>query len=87
MGWYGDSGKCPECGDEDVVVMYNNNLIESYYLACTKCGLRLYAGDRKWTVDNSYIDKSIINKRPEDVKLTDIDKTKNENIIPKGMGL
>jgi len=86
MGWYGDSRvKCPNCGQKKANEIYRNNMLESYYLACTGCGLHLYAPDRVWVVKNSYIDKSIIGKKPEDIDPDLIvDTEKNENIIKEG---
>jgi hypothetical protein len=57
-------------------------MVESLYLACTNCGLKLYAGDRVWKIDNSYIDKSIIGKNAQEIDFSEeVDKEINENII------
>jgi len=86
MGWYGDSNiTCPNCKTDNAACIYRNNMLESYYLICTNCGLHLYAKERIWVVTNSYIDKSIIGKNNEDTNPEDmVDHKRNDNIIPTG---
>lgn len=88
MGWYGGDTKCPNCQSEIASEMFRNNLIECYYLICVECGLHLYAENKLWVVTNSYIDKSVIGKVPDQLNLdTTVDTSRNEDIIPKGSAL
>jgi Zn ribbon nucleic-acid-binding protein len=85
MGWYGDYTKCPNCGSKNASEMYRNDMLSSYYLICVDCGLHIFAPKRLWVVKNSYIDKSVIGKDPQDLDLSEIvDEDRNENIIPEG---
>ena len=85
MGWYGNQTKCPHCNSENAYEMFRYDLLNSYYLICVDCGLHLYAPKRLWVVKNSYIDKSVIGKDPQNLNLSKIvDEDRNENIIPKG---
>ncbi len=89
MGWYGEHfEKCPNCNRSNAVEVYRNSQLESYYLACPDCGLCLFAPARRWVVQNSYIDKTIIGVdhaklAPEEF----IDEGKNEDIIKEGTAL
>jgi transcription elongation factor Elf1 len=69
MAWFVDeNADCPNCKSTNAKAEHRDNLIESYYLICNKCGLHLYAegkelidGDLKgmdiysWTIEK-YID-------------------------------
>ena len=85
MGWYGGNTKCPNCESEKAVEIFRNNCTESYYLVCVDCGLHLYAPDKLWVVQNSYIDKSVIGKNPESMNPELIvEEGRNEDIIKTG---
>ena len=88
MGWYGGDINCPNCGSEIASEMYRNSMLESYYLVCVDCGLHLFAAERRWVVSNSYIDKSVIGKNPDQFDLDNmVDGRRNENIIQEGTAL
>ncbi len=89
MGWYGETTTiCPNCKTKNASDIYRNNMLDTYYLICTDCGLHLYAERRSWIVTNSYIDNSIIDKNREDLNPEDIvDHERNDDIIPKGTAL
>ena len=84
MGWLLDDETCPHCGKQ-AKAMFRSSCLESYYLACSFCGLNLYCSDRKWIPTKSFIDESIIGKEINDLDydlLYDLYKSKeNENII------
>ena len=90
MGWYGGSQICPNCKSDKAVESLRDNMIESYYLICPNCGLHLFAGEREWIVDRSYIDKKVIGMNPEDIIPEDMVSTDvaikfdNEGIFKTG---
>jgi len=89
MGWYGNSYViCPNCKQNKACEIYRNSCLESYYLACTNCGLCLFAPEKQWVVQNSYIDQSIIGKDQEELMPDQfINTEKNENVIKEGTAL
>jgi DNA-directed RNA polymerase subunit RPC12/RpoP len=87
MGWYSDDSKlCPNCGKKNAVTQFHNDFHGPLYLACPDCGLRMYCQETAYLISNTYIDKSIIGKDPEeDSEFEDLmdttDETKNEKVI------
>ena len=87
MGWYSDDSKlCPNCGKENAVTQFQNDFHGPLYLACPDCGLRMCCQEAVYLISNTYIDKSIIGKDPEeDSEFEDLmdktDETKNEQVI------
>ena len=81
MGWYGGETTCPNCRSEKASEQFRSSCLEGYYLVCVDCGLHLHCPDRLWVVENSYFDKSIIGKNPDDLQPEDmVDYTKNDNV-------
>jgi transcription elongation factor Elf1 len=88
MGWYGGDTNCPNCGSEKAIEMYRNDMLNRYFLVCVDCGLHLLAAERRWVVSNSYIDKSVIGKNPDQFNIDDmVDEGRNEDILPEGSAL
>jgi DNA-directed RNA polymerase subunit RPC12/RpoP len=86
MGWYGEHNEeCPNCGKENAVTQFHNDLRGPLYLACPDCGLRMMCEETVYLISNTYIDKSIIGKDPlKDPKfenLMDLTETKSEQVI------
>ena len=55
MAWYVDeNADCPNCKSTNAKAEHRDNSIEAYYLVCNKCGLHLYAGERKPLSDDLY---------------------------------
>jgi len=87
MGWYGEAEeKCPNCGKENAVTQFHNDLRGPLFLACPDCGLKMSCQKTRYLISNTYIDKNIIGKNPEEDQefedlVESIDKTKNEKIL------
>lgn len=83
LNYHNDYVECPKCKTDrkskKCLATFKSNYLESLSLVCVNCGLKLSAEKRVWKIDNSYIDKSIINKKLDPTEKTDI--FKNENII------
>lgn len=87
MGWYGESEeKCPNCGKENAATQFHNDMQGPLFLACPDCGLKMRCQKTRYLISNTYIDKSIIGKDPdEDPEFLDLyestNETKNEEIL------
>lgn len=84
MGWYGEQNVwCPNCGKDNAVVQFHNDLRGPLFLGCPDCGLIMGCKRTEYIIENSYINKDIIGKNPDDITFEgyDFDFSKNENII------